>query len=89
LDSSDCGDEFIPGPSKDEMQLELMNDEITKAGINGGATLIGLLLSYSTNIMANSTDFGCRSTINVTIIRKMNSLPSLIAHVPATLTYIF
>jgi hypothetical protein len=32
---------YIPGPSKDEMQLQLMNDEITKAGTKGGATLIG------------------------------------------------
>jgi hypothetical protein len=31
----------IPGPSKEEMQLQLMNDERTKAGAKGGATLIG------------------------------------------------
>jgi hypothetical protein len=31
----------IPGPSKEEMQLQLMNDERTGAGTKGGATLIG------------------------------------------------
>jgi hypothetical protein len=29
------------GPSKDEMQLQLMNDERTNAGTKGSATLIG------------------------------------------------
>ena len=31
----------IPGPSKDEMQLQLMNDESTTGGTKRGATLIG------------------------------------------------
>jgi hypothetical protein len=31
----------IPGPSKDEMQLLLMNDERSTAGTKGGTTLIG------------------------------------------------
>ena len=32
---------YILGPSKNEMQLQLMNDERTTAGAKGGTTLIG------------------------------------------------
>jgi hypothetical protein len=35
--ATDC----IPGPSKDEMQLQLMTDESTNAGTKGGAAIIG------------------------------------------------
>jgi len=31
----------IPGPSKDEMQLQLMNDKSTNTGTKGGVAIIG------------------------------------------------
>jgi hypothetical protein len=36
--AADC---CILGPSKDDMQLQLMNDESPNAGTKGGATIIG------------------------------------------------
>jgi hypothetical protein len=44
LNLRDVATNCIPGPSKDEMQLQLMNDESANAGTKGGAT------SFSPNI---------------------------------------
>jgi hypothetical protein len=41
LNLTDEATNRIPGPSKDEMQLQLMNDESANAGTKGGATIIG------------------------------------------------
>lgn len=40
LNLRDVATNCIPGPSKDEMQLQLMNDESANAGTKGGATTI-------------------------------------------------
>jgi hypothetical protein len=41
LNLRDVATNCIPGPSKDEMQLQLMNDISANAGTKGGATTIG------------------------------------------------
>ena len=41
LNRLDVATDHIAGPSKDEMQLQLMNDESANAGTKGGATIIG------------------------------------------------
>jgi hypothetical protein len=41
LDRPDMATNRIPGPSKDEMQLQLMNDESANVGTKGGVTIIG------------------------------------------------